>query len=123
MSHFADDSRSITFADSTAFGFSSVVTTSFCVGCTDLSGASGMEAINSTSRCSSYLNFLLSGRHPCLWCLVKSCDMKIPISSRAASTKHTVQGILDDHAKLMSEGGSDLRKAKEYSAAEQESKT
>lgn len=40
--------------------------------------------------------------------------MKIPLPSRGASPKRTVQGILDDHTKFLSGGGGDPRKAKEY---------
>ena len=40
--------------------------------------------------------------------------MKIPLPSRGASPKRTVQGILDDHTKFLSDGGGDPRKAKEY---------
>lgn len=53
------------------------------------------------------------GRHPCIWCVIKSADMKIPLSSRGAATKRTVQGIKDDHQRFLEAGG-DIKKAKEF---------
>ena len=54
-----------------------------------------------------------SGRHPCLWCLIKSSEMKIPLSSRGRSITWTVEGILDDHDRFVNAGG-DPKKVKEY---------
>lgn len=54
-----------------------------------------------------------SGRHSCLWCVIKSSDMHIPLSSREDSRRRTVQGIVDNHKRFMQAGG-DIKKAKEY---------
>ena len=76
-----------------------------------LSGASGTVVIARYAVPTVTLLPLQSGRHPCLWCLIKSCEMKIPLSSRGHSTKRTVEGILNDHQKFLSAGGN-LKKAK-----------
>ena len=57
--------------------------------------------------------FMQPGRHPCIWCLIKSANMKIPLSSRGAATKRTVQGIKDDHQRFLAAGG-DITIAKEF---------
>ena len=76
-----------------------------------LSGASGTIVAKHIFNTLSALP--KTGRHSCLWCLIKSSDMRTPLSSRGESTRRTVQGIIDDHERFVKAGG-DIRKAKEY---------
>lgn len=54
---------------------------------------------------------ILSGRHCCLWCLIKSESMKIPRGVRGRSAPRTLASIKADHDRYNADG-SNLKKAK-----------
>lgn len=53
----------------------------------------------------------LSGRHCCLWCLITSSDLKIPLSQRGHFLLRSLDSLQKDHQRYLSAGG-DIRKAK-----------
>lgn len=57
-----------------------------------------------------------TGRHNCLWCLITSEELKIPIATRGAKPPRTLQGIKDDYARFLANGGIHT-KVKEFNNA------
>lgn len=76
-----------------------------------LSGASGESSTLLLTYFKNYRNG--SGRHCCLWCLIKSDLMKIPRGVRGRSPLRTLASITTDHNRYCT-AGSNLKKAKEY---------
>ena len=42
-----------------------------------------------------------AGRHCCLWCHIKSSDLKIPLSDRGRSPDRTFQNLKSDNHKFL----------------------
>ena len=63
--------------------------------------------------CKMHTLSALPCRHSCLWCLIKSNDMRIPLSSRGDSARRTVQGMVADNERFVKAGG-DIWMAREY---------
>lgn len=57
---------------------------------------------------------LVSGRHNCLWCLITSNQLKIPLAQRGRMAERNLGLLHDDHQRFLSEVGGDLSKAKHY---------
>ena len=47
----------------------------------------------------------------CLWCLIQSSSLKVPLAVRGRSTERSLVSLHSDHEKFVS-GGSDPKKAK-----------
>lgn len=58
------------------------------------------------------INFL--GRHPCLWCNIKSASMKVPRGERGRSEPRTLQSLQRDCQAFETAGKGDLKQAKMY---------
>lgn len=70
--------------------------------------------MSTSATCLAYHMGL--GRHNCLWCLITSEQLKIPLTTRGAKPPRTLQSIKDDYARFLSNGGVHAR-AKEYNNA------
>ena len=46
-----------------------------------------------------------AGRHCCLWCHIKSSDLKIPLSDRGRSLDRTLQNLKSGNDKFLQAGG------------------
>lgn len=74
-----------------------------------LSGASGKKTITGNSHNYYHMKILI-GRHCCLWCLIKSEELKNPpanVPSRSTGS------ILSDHRSFIADGGN-LKRAKNF---------
>lgn len=56
------------------------------------------------------------GRHNCLWCLITSEHLKIPLATRGARPPRTLEGIKKDHDRFLANGAIHT-KAKEFNNA------
>ena len=54
-----------------------------------------------------------AGRHCCLWCHIKSSDLKIPLSDRGRSPDRTLQNLKSDNHKFLQAGGN-IKNAKHF---------
>ena len=54
-----------------------------------------------------------AGRHCCLWCHIKSSDLKIPLSDRGRSPDRTLQNLKSDNHKFLLTGGN-IKNAKHF---------
>ena len=86
-----------------------------------LSHMFGISGASGTVRCTYMYNtsipllvsHVLSGRHCCLWCLVRSDQLKVPPSLRGPVQLRTTESIVRDHERFTDAGGN-LRNAKAY---------
>ena len=97
------------------FGSSFLVITSSC------SGSLGLVVLV-VCVSPSYIHWTrcsfscYSGRHNCLWCLITSSELKIPLEERKSkgqSTPRTLESLRADHQSFVSSGG-DLNTAKDH---------
>ena len=56
---------------------------------------------------------LSSGRHCCLWCLIRTDQLKTSPSARGLVDMRTTRTIVGDYQKFK-EGGGNIKKAKQY---------
>ena len=52
------------------------------------------------------------GRHNCLWCLIPSSSLKVPLAVRGGLEERSLDSLKSDHSKFLSNGGGDIRKVK-----------
>ena len=55
----------------------------------------------------------LSGRHSCLWCHIRTDDMKVPRKTRGPSQERSLDTLAHDYQQYLAAGG-DIRKAKDF---------
>ena len=85
--------------------------TSFCVLCMD----SAVQVVSSLWDHVYKLHIpanALPGRHNCLWCLIPSSSLKVPLEVRGRFKERSLDSLKSDHSKFLSDGGGDIRKAK-----------
>lgn len=56
------------------------------------------------------------GRHNCLWCTIRSSDLKTPLQVRGRSPARSLESLRSDHQKFVN-AGSQLKQAKEFNNA------
>ena len=84
---------------------------SFCVLCMD-------SAVQVVSSLWDYVNKLhipaneFPGRHNCLWCLIPSSSLKVPLAVRGRFKARSLDSLKSGHKEFLSAGGGDIRKAK-----------
>ena len=74
-----------------------------------LSGASGK--VDSTTL--HKIRKIITGRHNCLWCLIKSEELKTPQAQCSGIAKRTLSQIKADHQRFL-DAGANHQKAKEF---------
>ena len=77
-----------------------------------LSGASGKSNVLPYQGNTWYIPYI--GRHNCLHCIIKSSDLKIPLSERGRSPSRDLQNLAADYNSFSTGGGGHLRNAKHY---------
>ena len=88
----------------------------FLCRCYGLSGASGEPVFFFRKQKLVHLRDLMVGRHCCLWCDIRSDQLKIPRADRQRLKKRTLESLKSDHDDFLKAGG-DLKKAKLYNNA------
>ena len=76
-----------------------------------LSGASGEFSLSLHQIPHSMVNGF-PGRHNCLWCLIPSSSLKVPLAVRGRFAERSLDSLKSDHGRFLAEGGGDIRKAK-----------
>ena len=57
-----------------------------------------------------------AGRHNCLWCTVRSSDLRVPLRLRGRSPARSLESLKSDHQRFV-EAGSNIKNAKEFNNA------
>ncbi len=78
-----------------------------------LSGASGKYKPGIVEYFLWIIKSFCEGRHCCLWCIIRSADLKVPLCVRGHSPLRSLQTLMEDHKKFV-DAGADLKKAKEF---------
>ena len=91
------------------FMFSCQETTSFFVGCMALvvQVVSSLSEVNEIYSCHK-----ITGRHNCLWCLIPSSSLKVPLAERGRFTARSLESLHSDHSDFVSSGGGHVKRAK-----------
>ena len=56
------------------------------------------------------------GRHNCLWCTIRSTDLKAPLHVRGHSSPRSLESIREDNQRFVN-AGNNLKRAKEFNNA------
>ena len=83
---------------------------SFCVPCMALVVLVVSEQRSYVITVHSIIYF--SGRHNCLWYLIPSSSLKVPLAVQGRFTERSLESLKLDHNSFLFTGGGDLKKAK-----------
>ena len=56
----------------------------------------------------------ITGRHPCLWCIILALQMHLARDERRAVQERTLEHLKKTLQKFQTEGNGDIKKAKDY---------